>query len=1084
MRDMNFDLAIVGAGTTGCAIARHLARFDLKIALVDAAEDVAAGASRANSAIVHAGFDARPGSLMARLNVRGNAVFESWCRDLAIPFNRCGSLVSAFTPEDESTLRDLLARGEANGVPDLRIVSGDEARALEPRLSKEALSALWAPTAAIACPYEFSIACAENARANGAVWKLGAPVTALRDRGDAVEVTAGAETFRARFVVDAAGVFADDVARLLGDDSFSIRARKGEYLLLDRAAAPLSRVLFPCPTKLGKGILVSPTVDGNSFAGPTAVDQESKTDTSVTAEGIATLKKVGLRSVPDLDFRKAITLFAGLRAQPSEGDFVIRRSAACPRLVLAAGICSPGFTSAPAIAEMVEGILAEAGLALRPRADWNPRRERPVPFRRMDAAARAAAIAANPLHGRIVCRCETVTEAEIVDAIRRGATTLDAVKRRTRAGMGRCQGGFCSPRVMEILARELARPWTSLTKDGGASRLVVGSTRAAAAGKHAGAQHDIASGASPIIRGEAAPVIASEASPVIRHSAADDGNGGEAADVAIVGGGPAGLAAAVAAKKARPDARVVVLERDAAAGGILRQCIHNGFGLHHFGEELTGPEYAGRFVKQAEEAGAEIWTDTMVLSVTKDREVVCMNPARGLVRLRAGAVVLAMGCRERTRGALSIPGTRPAGIYTAGCAQRLVNMDGFLPGRRVVILGSGDIGLIMARRMTWEGAEVKLVAELMPYSSGLNRNIVQCLVDNGIPLKFNHTVTRILGKERVEGVVVAEVDPATRAPIPGTEETVECDTLLLSVGLLPENELSSAAGVALDPVTGGAVVDQSRQTAIPGVFACGNVLHVHDLVDNVTAESLLAGEAAARFATGEGRRPSPNPSTARAVRGTGAVRYVVPQRVAAGTEGKIDLYFRVGSVQKPAVCEVRCGGAVIATRRKPVMTPGEMEKISVEAAKIAGDIEVFAGTAEGSSRAGAAAPAEAAPPGSTEMVCICCPMGCRLTVAPKDGGGWTVTGNSCPRGAKYAVQEMEAPERVVTSTVRVAGGAAPLVAAKTASPVPKGSIPACLAAIRSLSVSAPIASGQVLAPDLAGTGVALVATAAASPLRS
>ena len=1053
---MDFDIAIVGAGTTGCAIARHLSRFDIRIALVEAAEDVAAGASRANSAIVHAGFDAKPGSLMARLNVRGNAVFEDWCRDLSIPFNRCGSLVSAFTPDDEATLRDLLARGEANGVPDLRIVSGDEARALEPRLSKEALSALWAPTAAIACPYEFCIACAENARANGAVWKLGAPVAALRDLGDAVEVAAGAETFRARFVVDAAGVFADDVARLLGDDSFSIHARKGEYLLLDRAAAPLARVLFPCPTKLGKGILVSPTVDGNTFAGPTAVDQESKTDTSVTAEGIATLKKVGLKSVPDLDFRKAITLFAGLRAQPSEGDFVIRRSAACPRLVLAAGICSPGFTSAPAIAETVEGILAEAGLALRERADWNPRRERPVPFRRMDEAQRAAAIAANPLHGRIVCRCETVTEAEIVDAIRRGATTLDAVKRRTRAGMGRCQGGFCSPRVMEILSRELSRPFPALTKDGGASRLVVAPTRAA--GNYAGTQN------------------ARHSSLVTRHSAGDDG---DICDVAIVGGGPAGLAAAVAARKARPDARVVVLERDTAAGGILRQCIHNGFGLHHFGEELTGPEYAGRFVRQAEEAGAEIWTDTMVLSVTKDREVVCMNPARGLVRLRAGAVVLAMGCRERTRGALSIPGTRPAGVYTAGCAQRLVNMEGFLPGRKVVILGLGDIGLIMARRMTWEGAEVKLVAEIMPYSSGLNRNIVQCLVDNGIPLKFNHTVVRILGKERVEGVVVAAVDPATRAPVPGTEETIECDTLLLSVGLLPENELSTAAGVALDPVTGGAVVDQTRQTAIPGVFACGNVLHVHDLVDNVTAESLLAGDSAARFAlpTGDTRHSSPvTRHSSRAVRGTGAVRYVVPQRVAADAEGKIDLYFRVGSVQKPAVCEVRCGGVVIAARRKPVMTPGEMEKITVDAAKVSGDLEVFAGTAEGAPRAGAAAPAEAAPPGATEMTCICCPMGCRLTIAPKEGGGWTVAGNSCPRGAKYAVQEMEAPERVVTSTVRVEGGASPLVAAKTASPVPKGSVPACLDAIRALAVPAPVSVGQVLASDLAGTGVALVAT--------
>ena len=404
-------------------------------------------------------------------------------------------------------------------------------------------------------------------------------------------------------------------------------------------------------------------------------------------------------------------------------------------------------------------------------------------------------------------------------------------------------------------------------------------------------------------------------------------------DIAVIGGGPAGLAAALAAWEAEPELSVLIIERDKSLGGILQQCIHNGFGLHFFGEELTGPEYADRFISRIQGTGIEIMTDTMALELREDRTILAVSAEEGLIEISAGAVILAMGCRERTRGALNIPGYRPAGVYTAGCAQRLVNMEGLMPGKRVVILGSGDIGLIMARRLTWEGAHVELVAEIMPYSSGLNRNIVQCLNDNGIPLKFNHTVTRVLGRERVEGVAVAEVDPATRLPIPGTEEIYPCDTLLLSVGLLPENELTQAAGIEMDRVTNGAVVDQDRQTSTPGIFACGNVLHVHDLVDNVSDEAILAGKAAADFVRG-------NEEAAKAVsvRGTDGVRYTVPQRVTGKASGSVDIYFRVGSAYKPATVIVRCGAQIIARRRKSIMTPGEMEKISVDAAQITGDL--------------------------------------------------------------------------------------------------------------------------------------------------
>ncbi|MBE5906081.1 MAG: FAD-binding protein, partial [Lachnospiraceae bacterium] len=364
-------------------------------------------------------------------------------------------------------------------------------------------------------------------------------------------------------------------------------------------------------------------------------------------------------------------------------------------------------------------------------------------------------------------------------------------------------------------------------------------------------------------------------------------------DLVIIGGGPAGLAAAVAAYDAGLR-DILILERDERLGGILNQCIHNGFGLHTFKEELTGPEYAGRFIKQVEERKISYKLHTMVLDLSEDRVITAMNREDGLFQIEASAVVLAMGCRERSRGALNIPGYRPAGIYSAGTAQRLVNMEGLMPGREVVILGSGDIGLIMARRMTLEGAKVKVVAELMPYSGGLKRNIVQCLDDYDIPLKLSHTVVDIQGKERVEGITLAKVDEKGK-PIPGTEEQYTCDTLLLSVGLLPENELSKKAGIRLNPVTGGPIVDQSLATSIDGVFACGNVLHVHDLVDFVSQEATLAGKSAAVYVQ-EQTKVCDEPISLLAGEG---VRYTVPAYLAVEEmKEPVTVRFRVTGVKK------------------------------------------------------------------------------------------------------------------------------------------------------------------------------------------
>ena len=390
-------------------------------------------------------------------------------------------------------------------------------------------------------------------------------------------------------------------------------------------------------------------------------------------------------------------------------------------------------------------------------------------------------------------------------------------------------------------------------------------------------------------------------------------------EVVVIGGGPAGLGAAVEAKKCGANS-VLIIERDRELGGILNQCIHNGFGLHEFKEELTGPEYAQRFIEQAKKSDIEIMLNTMVLNIDDERNIIALGEL-GIMEIQAGAVVLAMGCRERTAGAIAINGYRPAGVYTAGMAQRIINMEGYMVGKEVVIYGSGDIGLIMARRMTLEGAKVKAVVEIMPYSSGLYRNIAQCLEDYDIPLMLSHNIQEIHGKDRINGVTISKVDE-NRRPIKGTEEFISCDTLLLSVGLIPENELSQKAGIAIDKITNGPIVDSKMHTQVDGIFACGNVLHVHDIVDFVTKESRIAGKNAAYYV-----RQNLNKDSYVSTKSNKGIRYIMPHKILLNSEEDVNLYMRVDGIYKGSKVIVKCDNKEILSKKMRHMIPSEMINI-------------------------------------------------------------------------------------------------------------------------------------------------------------
>ena len=1036
----DYDALVIGSGVVGAAIARELSRYDMDVLVIDRASDVAAATSRANSGIVHAGFDAKHGSLKAHYNVLGSQMYPELAEQLGFAYRNNGSLVLAFNEEERRNIEHLLANGIANGVEGLRIVEAAELREIEPNVSEDALAALVAPTGAITNPYEATLAFAENAVQNGATVLFDTEAVAIdalpAAAGFAVTVRDLAAAHRAalisgsddaadcdaasvervicvRAVVNAAGIFADDIASMAGDETSHITARRGEYCILDkRTGDAFAHTMFRAPSSVGKGVLVSPTADGNIIVGPNAhaVDRYARNGSlDTTFEGIDEILTKAKDIWPALRDSTVITRFAGLRATPDNGDFTVGESETVPGFFNASGIESPGLTAAPAIAvDMAHAVAEKLGAA--EKVDFVATRPAREAFTSMSDEERAAHIAADPAWGRMVCRCEQVTEAEIREAVHGiiPATTVDAIKWRTRAGMGRCHGGFCSPHVTDIIAEETGCSIDEVRKG------------------NVGTEMLTEDGLYKMGCGEKACASSSSDDVAPRTMTVD---------VAVVGGGAAGIAAALAADKAGVES-VVLIDREDELGGILKQCIHPGFGLDRYREELTGPEYAARDIDDIAAAGLPVMQKTTVTSI-RQADPVDGNPQyrvsavgpEGVYDIIARSVVLATGARERSQGQVDLNGDRPAGVYTAGCAQYFINLLGVIPGREVVIYGSGDIGLIMARRLAWEGVHVKAVIERGLKAKGLRRNVKQCLVDNDIPLLTSQSVRRVFGHGRVEGVEVIKTDEH-KQPIPGTEYTIPCDTLLLSCGLIPEQDLLDEVGVK-------AVEWGASETTWPGVYFAGNAAQIHDIVDNVTVEADYVGRCAAAWVLGIEAPEAP--------------------KVSAKVEAA------------PQVAE-------------PVLTgdPEADAKAKAKAERVA---------ARAAARR-AQADAVLALPDSDELICIRCPKGCTIGVASEasavgcsDGAleavkpyeGYLIAGNECRIGRDYAIEEMTAPRRVLTSIVKCAHQVEPL-SVRTDVTIPKSMVQPCLDALLDVCVEGPLAVGDVIVEDICGTGANIIAT--------
>ncbi len=1063
-----FDCIIIGAGVAGCCLARELSRYDLNCAVVEAGNDIAFATSRANSGIVHAGFDPVPGSLKAHYCVQGARLFPKWQAELEFGYLQNGSLVLAFAKDELSALRVLQERAIANDVS-VELLDAERLRELEPAVSQHAIGALHAPHSGICDPYGLTFAAAENAAENGVSFFFEEQVVALKKDASGFSVrTASHRTFSCRTVINAAGVFADELNNMLSSQKLSITPVRGEYLLYDTPfGTTFTRTMFQAPGVLGKGVVVTPTIHGNLLVGPNALPQTSKTDVATSATGLETLLLRAQKTWPEASKNGVIANFAGLRAKGERGDFIIGEAPDVPGFFNIACFESPGLTAAPAVAvDMAEHISRVRGAGLK--GDFNPRRKRSGRklFALMTEEERSSAIAEDPDQGQIVCRCCTVSRGDLAYEFKGSlpVLSLDTLKWRTGITMGRCHGGFCAPELMQIVHEYTGLLPEQMDKRLPGSPFVVASSKEYAERCSSG----------------------DETSPSQAHTFRNEYGSRDflVYDVVVIGAGAAGMAAAVAAKQ-EGAGQVALFDRERFLGGILRQCIHNGFGLTRFKRELTGPEYASREAANLTDCGIDLFLGTAVLSFEPgepEREEghlcsILATNKQGLLHVKAKSVVLATGSRERGQGALNLAGTRPAGVFSAGSAQALINLEGCLPGRKVLIQGSGDIGLIMARRCLYSGAEVLGVFARSSKPSGLRRNVQQCLDDYGIPFYGNRVATRLEGDARLEAVWVSQVDPGTKQVIEGSEERWPCDTLLLSIGLEPETELALEAGIEVDSASGSLRVNTWLETSVPGIFVCGNALHIHDLADHASEEGERAGRRAAQFAQGEAFAAS-----ASSTRGMGCSsdqpspgQSPSDQPSVASDDGRVSS--DQGDVAKNPE---QNKGPLESSKVMHCLVKNEPESVTAHKSAREESVQKKPSSSEKSNRdANDTTGLSAAVSGEAdydEYTCVRCPKGCTLSVfLASDGALEKVTGEGCKLGLEYAAEEVVAPKRIVTASLSAARSLEPL-SVKTTAPVPRDKVFAVLAEAHELTLEAPVTEGTLLIENVAQTGVGLIAT--------
>ncbi|KAH0571821.1 Glycerol-3-phosphate dehydrogenase [Spironucleus salmonicida] len=1024
---------IIGCGCVGAFTALEMSKSNLSTMLIEAAPEPAFGTTNANSGIVHSSHNTQPNTLKFTLVDSGNREIKRLSTILNYGYKQCGEIVVIQCQEQMPKLEEMIDLAKAQNL-NIELLNKEKLQALEPNVV--GFAGLLVKDAGVVNPYEMTQAVWNTAAANGVVGKFNEKVTSIEKIGELWQVKTNKGCYESEFVVNCAGLFAEEISKMALKDAnrVKIMPRKGEEYLLDKDCKDLVHsIIFPLPSGNSKGTLVIPTVDGTIMVGPTAQQTEDKSDRSTTAEGREKVFAEARKLVPSLNEATAIAYFTGIRASDESGDFIVEK---INNFINLAGIQSPGLTASPILGKMGADFITK-----------NRTREIAyVPLHtKFINGDKEALIREDGNHSKIVCGCEMVSLADVHNAITDGARTLDGIKTRSRAGMGRCQGGFCTETVAAILAARLGAPKSAICKNVHGSNLIsseVDGIPCVQELEDALPYHAVQLADLKVL------VKSKSRDAVIAQIEAN-----HCFDVVVLGAGPAGLAAASSA--AALGKSVLVLEKGARAGGILVQCIHGGFGLRKYKQELTGPEYAELLESDCLQSNASILMHSFVFQCAETGggyTISTVTRGLGVRHFSAKALISCMGCRERSRAGVRIPGTRPAGVYSAGLAQQMINMDGQLPGKNVVILGSGDIGLIMARRCTLEGARVLGVYELLPRCSGLQRNVEQCLTDFGIPLHLSTTVVNIIGEPRITAVDLAPVDPVTLQPDLTKTTRLECDCLLLSVGLIPQAKVAVTLGGKVNPKTRLIEVDSFKRVS-GRFFTAGNCLQVHDLADDAAEEGHDAGRAAALLL-----ETSVAPGTL-VVQTDENVLFSVPQFLIKELDSQ-SISIRVNKILGRCKVVARCGQEIVGETEVAHAVPAEMVHVRIK--KVDSNVSIAIEKLE----------EVEVDKSQRQITCIVCPNGCNMLVKLGNANDIEeITGNQCKSGISYARQEIVEPFRTFSTSIAIENGETTRLPVKLSKPIPRNKLIEAAKKIRQCVVKAPIMMGDVVLKGIFGSKV-------------